>query len=120
VSSRERILIAVIAVFVVFVAAVTICVVRGNIFDPLNRGWSVVVDDFVGQKKAAIEARHGKPSNEWAGYYGRQPIEFTKQHSLAISTACERGGGILYLSFEQKNGEWVCFKSHWMPNGAVF
>lgn len=119
--SRKRILIAVVAIFVAFAAAVTIYAVRGNIFDPLDRGRSVVSGEFVGQKRAAIEAKYGPPSGECKGHYGNPGYEYEKQHDPAITLTYIRGGGSLYLSFEQnKQGEWVCFSSHWMPNGAVF
>lgn len=118
---RKRVLIAAFAVAAAIVAAATIYVVRGNIFDPLNRGRSVVSGEFVGQTRTTIEAKYGPPTNECKGHYGNPGYEYEKQHDPAITVTYVRGGGTLYLSFERnKQGEWVCFSSHWMPNGAVF
>jgi hypothetical protein len=95
--------------------ALVVYLVRGDIFDPLNRGRSPVSGEFVEQSRTAIEAKCGPPSAEWEGHYGNPPNEYTREHDPALSVTCRRGAGTLFLSFERRNGEWVCFSSDWMP-----
>jgi hypothetical protein len=92
---------------------------RGNPFDPIDRGKSVATDEYVGQTKASIVAQYGQPTCQWAGHYGQPPEDYVKQHDPAVSCTYTRATGALYISFEQKGGQWVCFSSHWVPNGIA-
>jgi len=119
-SRRKRILVLAFVVSAACIAALAVYLVRGNIFDPLNRGRSPVSGEFVGQTRTAIEAKYGPPSHECKGHYGSPPCEYTKKYDPAITVTYERGGGTLYLSYHEQQGEWVCFSSDRMPNGCVF
>jgi hypothetical protein len=118
--SRRKTILFVAAVSAVGIVAIAVYLVRGNIFDPLNRGRSPVSGEFIDQSRKAIEAKFGPPSHECKGHYGAPPVFYTSQHDPAITVTYERGGGTLYLSFDQREGEWVCFRSDWMPTGWVF
>jgi hypothetical protein len=117
---RNRLLLAALVVAAIPLAAFVIYRTWGNILDPLDAGRTIVEGRFVGQTKAAIEARYGKPTREHAGYYGKPDVSYEKEHSPAITTLYIRFSGRLFLSFEQREGEWVCFDSLWCPNGWDF
>lgn len=119
-SRPKRSLFVALVVAGVLLAGISIYAIRGNVFDPLDGGRTPVQGQFVGQTRAAIEAKYGKPTDEWTGHYGNPPVSYAEQHSPAISTTYQRFGGTLYLSFEPRQGEWVCFSSDWLPNGCVF
>ena len=105
-----------------FLAALALWIINpfGNLFDPLDAGRNSVSGQHVGQTKQAIVARFGPPSNQWEGHYGNPDDRYCKANNPAITFIYERPSGILYLSFKQVNGAWVCFTSDWMPNGCVF
>jgi hypothetical protein len=86
-----------------------------------DRGPEPVYGEYIGWTRTAIEAKHGPPSHEWQGHYG-PPVdeEYARKHDPAVTVIYERGDGTLYVSFEKKNGEWICFRSDWMPTGWVF
>jgi hypothetical protein len=88
-----------------------------NPFDPLDGGIDPSTGKFVGKTKASILRRFGEPSHQWEGHYGAPSWDYASQHSPAVTFMYERWTGIHYLSFELVDGEWVCFRSSWMPNG---
>jgi hypothetical protein len=79
-----------------------------------------VGEEYHGQTRAAILTRLGPPTHEWNGHYGNPPLGYVDAHSPAISMIYERPFGRLYLSFEQVDGEWICFSSSWLEPGAAF
>jgi hypothetical protein len=83
-----------------------------NPFDPLDAGTEPVSGQYVGQTRDAIERRFGAPSRVRAGHY------YMKDPS-AVTLLYERLSGTLYLSFQEVDGEWVCFSSDWVPKGRV-
>jgi len=91
-----------------------------NPFDPLDSGRNPVEGEYLHQTRDSIRERFGPPSDEWQGYYGYPPLSYTNLHNPSITMTYIRSAGILYLSFEQVDGEWVCYSSHWMPTGVVF
>ncbi len=101
-------------------AALAVYLYRGNPFDPIDRGKSPVADQYVGQTKAALIAQYGRPTHEWEGHYGNPSLAYAEQHDPAVTLTYVRSTGALYLSFERKGDEWVCFSSCWMPNGWAF
>ena len=118
---RKRILFAALAIAAIPVTIVAVYYTWGNILDPLDGGRTVVaVPKFIGQTREAIEAKYRKPSDYSAGHFGLPDISYVKQHSPAISATYMRFSGRLFLSFEQRQGEWVCFRSLWCPNGWDF
>jgi hypothetical protein len=91
-----------------------------NPFDPMDSGRSPVEGEYVHQTREAILSRFGTPSHQWQGYYGNPDLSYTSTHSPSITMTYIRPTGVLYLSFEEVNGEWICYSSHWMPDGWVF
>jgi len=114
---RKRLIFSVLAAVCIFLLVISTYFIWGNIFDPLDGGRAPVPGRFVGQRKETMEATYGRPTSEWAGHFGAPDASYAELHSPAISTTYERLSGTLYLSYEQRQGEWVCFDSFWCPNG---
>jgi hypothetical protein len=117
--TRKRILVG-LAVFITALGGFVLYQLRGNPFDPLDRGKEVVAGEYLGKTKASIIQRYGPPSKEWAGHYGSPPTDYMEQHSPSVSLLYQRLTGTLYISLEKKDDDWICYSSHWMPNGAEF
>jgi hypothetical protein len=118
--TRGRIIILAVTIFG-FGAFLTLFVMfYRNPLDTLDSGREPVTDQFVGQTKEAITGRFGSPSHEWEGCYGNPPVSYTEAHKPSITMTYKRCTGVLYLSFEQVGDNWVCYSSHWMPNGWAF
>src|SRR5476651_2482907 len=78
-------ILVVLAVTASVAAAVAVYMLRGNIFDPLDRGRRPFSGEYVDQTKASIVARHGPPSAEWQGHYGNPRADWARQHEPAVS-----------------------------------
>jgi hypothetical protein len=100
-------------------AALIVYLYWGNLFDPMERGRRVVASDYVGRTKASVTEEYGPPTREWNGCYGKPPPNYLKLHGQAVTLIYERFTGTLYLSFDPVDDEWVCFSSHWVPNGIA-
>jgi hypothetical protein len=94
--------------------------VRHGAFDSLDGGMMVVQNHYAGWTKGDVIGHLGPPSTHSDGHSGDPPLDYARQHSPAITFTYFRPAGTLYLSFEQVNGEWVCFSSDWLPKGAAF
>jgi hypothetical protein len=79
----------------------------------------VIQDEFVGKRRAEVIHRFGQPTFQWDGHYGLPSGKYVSEHSPATTMSYRRPGGILYLSFEWRCGEWICFSSTWVPNGVA-
>jgi hypothetical protein len=77
-------------------------------------------EKLYGQEKQAILKKFGKPTREWVGHYGRPPEDYLQNHKDAISVTYDYSDGKLYLSFEKRGDDWICFSSDWLPEGAEF
>lgn len=108
-----------VAITALVVLALTVKFYR-NPFDPLDSGRWPVHDEYHQETQDSIRSRFGPPSREWQGYYGCPPLDYANEHTPSTTMTYLRSTGTLYLSFEPWNGEWVCYTSHWMPNGWVF
>jgi hypothetical protein len=92
----------------------------GNPFDPIDRGKLPIADEYLGKTKTFLIWKYGSPSKEWSGHYANPPTDYIEQHKPAITISYERFTGVLYVSFERKGDEWICFSSHWLPKGWAF
>jgi hypothetical protein len=90
-----------------------------------QHGWSPAVippatDAYVGQTREQIVNRLGNPDDRWPGHYGLPPLIWAKQYEPCETFTYTKWNGTLYLSIYQKNGQWVCFSSQWLPKGGAF
>jgi hypothetical protein len=116
---RRKLIVAGLLFSVLVAAAAVVFYFRGNVFDPMDRGKWPVSGEYTGLTKESIVERYGPPAREWEGPYGLPPPEYIKQHSPMITIVYERWTGTLYLSLDKKRGEWICFRSDWVPVGCV-
>lgn len=76
---------------------------------------------YLGQTEAQIRAKLGMPTRSWDGHYGLPPVDFTRRFTASVkSLAYDKPAGTQYLTFEERDGEWVCVASDWLPEGWVF
>ncbi len=100
---------------------VAFCIIGKSKVNPIDDPLSGPISgEYVGETKTDLISRFGEPSHQWNGHYGSPSLEYARQHVSAITITYKRPNGVLYLSFEKKGDEWVCFRSNWMPNGCVF
>jgi hypothetical protein len=92
---------------------------KGNPLDPIDRGKEPVANEYLGQSKTHIIQKYGSPTKEWSGHYGKPPVDYIKQHSPSVTMVYHRFTGTLYISFEWMDDDWVCYASHWVPNGVI-
>jgi hypothetical protein len=79
------------------------------------------VNEHVGKTMPQILKQFGEPGYEWDGHFGNPRADYAAAQNPARSFVYNRqSGGTLYLSFERRGSEWVCFTSHWLPKGGVF
>jgi hypothetical protein len=74
---------------------------------------------YVGRTQEYILDRFGSPSHQWEGHYGLRAPSAGPNGGPVVTMTYERWTGMLYLSFEQVNGEWTCYSCDWVPNGWV-
>lgn len=75
---------------------------------------------FAGLTREQIVARLGTPDGQWPGHYGNPSLEWAMQYDPCETLTYLEWNGTLYISVYQKNGQWVCFSSTWLPEGAAF
>ena len=75
---------------------------------------------YVGLTKQEIITRLGAPADQWAGGYGNPNYEWAQQFEPCETLTYKSWKGTLYISVYQKDGQWVCFCSTWLPRGGVF
>lgn len=88
-------------------------------------GWSPAVippapDAYVGQTREQIIDQLGAPDGRWPGHYGNPPLDWAKQYEPCETLTYLKWNGTLYASVYQKDGQWVCFSSHWLPKEGAF
>ena len=116
--TRKRILVG-LAILITALGGFVLYELRGNPFDPLDRGKEPVSGQYLGKSKTFIIQKYGSPSKEWAGHYGKPPTDYIEEHSPSTTLLYERFTGTLYISFERKDDDWVCYSSYWLPNGWI-
>lgn len=75
---------------------------------------------YVGLTKEQIIGRFGKPDGQWPGHYGNPPLQWAQQYQPCETLTYAKWSGTLYISVYEKNGQWICFCSNWLPRGAAF
>lgn len=64
--------------------------------------------------------RLGPPSNTTDGHFGLVSPEYAKLYDPARTHNYVYPNGTLYVSVHHQGGKWVCFRSDWLPKGAVY
>jgi len=75
---------------------------------------------YLGATMTSVMARRGNPSEKWEGHYGHPDLAYVNAHGPPITMIYNDSLGVLYLSFEQVNGQWVCFSATYVREGTVF
>jgi hypothetical protein len=109
-----------IAIFVGVIIGVCLFACYQQMVDPLadlaNSGY--LSGTHVGQKKGDLLRRFGQPSDEKPGIPRHPAVEFTQAHPTAVTLIYYRSTGVLYLTFEKIDDEWICFSSDWYSNNC--
>jgi hypothetical protein len=71
--------------------------------------------------ESAVQSQLGSPHGQFLGHYGNPDAAFTRRFSGAIKTCVyECAGGEEYVSFEQRQGNWVAISNNWLTKGGEF
>ena len=88
---------------------------------PVSRPPGRQNDAYVGMSETSICARLGRPSREFAGYYGLPSTTFTSRFSGEIkSLVFKNAEGEHYVTLEKRSKGWIAINSSWLPKGGVF
>lgn len=92
----------------------------GELPHMVEGGQEPIAGQFVGYSESSIVEQFGPPSTRWKGHYGAPPLVYRWKYPDAVTATYIRPSGTLYLSYCRERGRVVCFRSDWMPAGAVF
>jgi hypothetical protein len=90
-----------------------------------RRGWSPAVvppadNAYVGRTREQVVGLLGAPDGRWPGHYGNPSLEWAEQYEPCETLTYSKWNGTLYVSVYPKDGQWVCFSSHWLRKVAAF
>jgi hypothetical protein len=75
---------------------------------------------LVGWTEAEVMARYGEPLHEFAGHYGLPDAAWTQRFKRPIKSAIYwRLRGEIYVTFENRNGQWIVVAHLYLPRGVV-
>jgi hypothetical protein len=88
-------------------------------------GWAPTIippadSAYVGLTREQIIKRIGAPDGRWAGNYGNPSWASVQQYQPCESFAYRKWHGTVFISVYQKNGQWVCYCSNWLPRGSSY
>ncbi|MCE9547249.1 MAG: hypothetical protein K8T25_17395 [Planctomycetia bacterium] len=88
----------------------------------LTRAWMWPDENaLVGRTDAEVIARYGQPVSQSAGHYGLVSVVWTQKFKGPIKSGVFwRLRGEIYVSFEQRNGQWIVISNSYLPSGAQF